>query len=163
MGRIRRLPAHIANQIAAGEVVERPASVVRELLENAIDAGADSIGVEIQDGGKRLIRVTDNGCGMDRNDLELAVERHATSKISTEEDLAAIRTLGFRGEAMPSIASVSRFSVTSRISSADSGWQVRVDFGQEKNVKPAGCPTGTVVEVEDLFLKIPARLRFLKR
>jgi len=163
MGRIHRLPPHIADQIAAGEVVERPASVVRELLENAIDAGADSIGVEIIDGGRRLIRVTDNGCGMDRQDLELAVERHATSKISSEDDLAAIRTLGFRGEAMPSIASVSRFTVTSQVEGRDSGWRVRVEFGRDKLVEPAGCPAGTVVEVEDLFLKIPARLRFLKR
>jgi DNA mismatch repair protein MutL len=163
MGRIHRLPPHIADQIAAGEVVERPASVVRELLENAIDAGADSIGVEIIDGGRRLIRVTDNGCGMDRQDLELAVERHATSKISSEEDLAAIRTLGFRGEAMPSIASVSRFTVTSQVEGQDSGWRVRMDFGRDKLIEPAGCPAGTVVEVEDLFLKIPARLRFLKR
>ena len=163
MGRIHKLPAHIADQIAAGEVVERPASVVRELLENAIDAGADSISVEIADGGRRLIRVTDNGCGMDRQDLELAVERHATSKISSEEDLAAIRTLGFRGEAMPSIASVSRFTVTSQVEGQDSGWRVRLDFGRDKRVEPAACPAGTVVEVEDIFLKIPARLRFLKR
>ena len=163
MGKIHRLPPHIADQIAAGEVVERPASVVRELLENAIDAGADSIDVEIIDGGKRLIRVTDNGCGMDRRDLELAVERHATSKISSEDDLAAIRTLGFRGEAMPSIASVARFAVTSTVKGEDSGWRVTVDFGKDKRVEPAGSPAGTVVEVEDLFLKIPARLRFLKR
>jgi len=163
MARIHKLPTHIADQIAAGEVVERPASVVRELLENAIDAGADSISVEIIDGGKRLIRVTDNGCGMGREDIELALERHATSKISTEEDLAAIRTLGFRGEAMPSIASVSRFTVTSQVDGQDSGWRVRIDFGRDKVMEPAACPVGTVVEVEDLFLKIPARLRFLKR
>ncbi len=163
MGRIHRLPTHIADQIAAGEVVERPASVVRELLENAIDAGATAIDVEIEDGGKRLIRVTDNGCGMDRDDLELAVERHATSKIRTEKDLEAIMTLGFRGEAIPSIASVSQFTITSRPEDADSGWRVRINFGRDKITKPVGCPAGTIVEVEDLFLKIPARLRFLKR
>ncbi len=163
MGRILKLPAHIADQIAAGEVVERPASVARELLENAIDAEATSITVEIADGGKRLVRVRDNGCGMDREDLELAVERHATSKIRSEDDLAAIRTLGFRGEALPSIASVSRFTLTSRVTGEDSGWRVMVDFGREKRVEPVGCPVGTCVEVEDLFLKIPARLRFLKR
>ncbi len=163
MGRIRRLPTHIADQIAAGEVVERPASVVRELLENAIDAGATDIRVELQDGGKRLIRVTDNGCGMDREDMELAVERHATSKIYSEHDLSAIRTLGFRGEAIPSMASVSRFTMTSRARGEDSGWRIRVDFGQNRRIEPAGCPAGTTVDVEDLFLKIPARLRFLKR
>ncbi len=163
MGRIHRLPTHIADQIAAGEVVERPASVVRELLENAIDAGATAIDIEIEDGGKRLIRVTDNGCGMDRDDLELAVERHATSKIRTEKDLEAIMTFGFRGEAIPSIASVSRFAITSRPENADTGWRVRINFGRDKITEPAGCPAGTIVEVEDLFLKIPARLRFLKR
>ncbi len=163
MGRIHRLPTHIADQIAAGEVVERPASVVRELLENAIDAGATDIRVEVQDGGKRLIRVTDNGCGMDREDIELATERHATSKIHSEHDLSAIRTLGFRGEAIPSMASVSRFTMTSRAMGEDTGWRVRVDFGRNRRIEPAGCPVGTTVDVEDLFLKIPARLRFLKR
>ncbi len=163
MGRIHRLPTHIADQIAAGEVVERPASVVRELLENAIDAGATDIRVEVQDGGKRLIRVTDNGCGMDREDIELATERHATSKIHSEHDLSAIRTLGFRGEAIPSMASVSRFTMTSRAMGEDAGWRVRVDFGRNRRIEPAGCPVGTTVDVEDLFLKIPARLRFLKR
>ncbi len=163
MGQIHKLPSHIADQIAAGEVVERPASVVRELIENAIDAGATAIDVEIEDGGKRLVRVRDNGCGMDREDIELAVERHATSKIRTEEDLAAIRTLGFRGEAIPSIASVSRFSLTSLARGKDAGWRIRIDFGQNRRIEPAGCPEGTTVEVEDIFLKIPARLRFLKR
>lgn len=163
MGIIHKLPSHISDQIAAGEVVERPASVVRELIENAIDAKAASISIHVMDGGKRLIRVTDNGCGMDRNDLELVAERHATSKIRDENDLAAISTLGFRGEAMPSIASVSRFKVTSSIKGADTGWRLKLDFGMEKQVEPAGCPAGTIVEVEDLFLRIPARLRFLKR
>ncbi len=163
MGKIRKLPSHIADQIAAGEVVERPASVVRELLENAIDAGASRIKVEISDGGRRLVRVTDNGCGMDRDDLELAVQRHATSKISSEQDLAAIQTLGFRGEAIPSIASVSRFTLTSRVAGAETGWRIVVDFGAPPQLEPVGCPEGTVVEVEDLFMRIPARLRFLKQ
>lgn len=163
MSIIHKLPSHISDQIAAGEVVERPASVVRELLENAIDAESTSINIHVMDGGKRLVRITDNGCGMDRKDLELSVERHATSKIRTEDDLAAISTLGFRGEAMPSIASVSRFTVTSRVRGEDSGWRVRMDFGRDKRIEPAGCPPGTIVEVEDLFLKIPARLGFLKR
>lgn len=163
MKKIHILPAHIANQIAAGEVVERPASIVKEFLENAIDAGAGRIKVHLEDGGKRLIRVIDDGCGMGRKDLELSVERHATSKIREESDLASIRTMGFRGEALPSIAAVSRLTITSRPEAALEGWRVRVVFGRNKAITAAGCPQGTAVEVEDLFLEIPARLRFLKR
>lgn len=162
MARIHILPPHIANQIAAGEVVERPASVVKELLENAIDAGATRLRIDLEDGGKRLIRVADDGAGMDREDLDLAVEPHATSKIHTEADLAAIATLGFRGEALPSIAAVSCLTVTSRPTEAMEGWRVRVAFGQDKTLEAVGCPAGTTVEVEDLFLRIPARRHFLK-
>jgi DNA mismatch repair protein MutL len=162
MSTIQILPPHIANKIAAGEVVERPASVVKELLENAIDAEARRIRVDLGEGGKRLIRVTDDGRGMDREDLELAVERHATSKIRHESDMATVRTLGFRGEALPSIAAVSRFSIVSRPEAALEGWAVRVVFGKGKTVTAVGCPAGTAVEVEDLFLEIPARLSFLR-
>ncbi len=160
---VRILPQHIANQIAAGEVVERPASVVKELLENALDAGADRIRVDLEQGGKRLIRVSDNGCGMTRGDLDLCVERHATSKIASEQDLYAIRTHGFRGEAIPSIAAVSRLTITSRTRESDEGWQVQVCFGRDKKLRAVGCPVGTVVLAEDLFLEIPARRRFLKQ
>ena len=160
---IKILPSHVANQIAAGEVVERPSSIVKELLENSIDAGAGRIRVELEDGGKRLIRVTDNGIGMEKGDLELAFERHATSKIKDATDLAFIRTMGFRGEALPSIGAVSRLSITSRPSDNLEGWQVKTAFGRDKNVTAVGCPAGTTVEVKDLFLEIPARLRFLKR
>ncbi|OCC16142.1 DNA mismatch repair protein MutL [Dissulfuribacter thermophilus] len=163
---IRILPPHIANQIAAGEVVERPSSVVKELIENALDAGASEIVVEVEKGGKSLIRVMDNGNGMKKEDLELCVERHATSKIEDEEDLYAIKTLGFRGEALPSIGAVSELVIKSRsIESGeemDSGWMVKVFFGRNKEVRPCPCPFGTIVEVRDLFLEIPARRRFLK-
>ncbi len=160
---IRILPRHIANQIAAGEVVERPASVVKELLENSLDAGADRIRVDLEQGGKRLIKVSDNGCGMPRDDIDLCVERHATSKIASEEDLYAIRTCGFRGEAIPSIAAVSRFTITSRTRNSMEGWQVQISFGKGKSLRAVGCPVGTVVLVEDLFLEIPARRHFLKQ
>ncbi len=163
MSRIHILPPHIANQIAAGEVVERPASIVKELIENSIDAGARRITVDVEDGGKQLIRVTDDGTGMGKADLELAVERHATSKISDEADLASIVSLGFRGEALPSIGAVSRLSITSRLSGELGGWQVRMAFGRDKEVMAIGCSQGTTVEVEDLFGEIPARRRFLKR
>jgi DNA mismatch repair protein MutL len=162
MGRIQRLPPSLANQIAAGEVVERPASVVKELIENAIDAGATRIAVTIELGGKKLIRVEDDGEGMDADDARLALERHATSKIASAGDLDAIRTLGFRGEALPSIASVSHLVLRTRRRGATSGTEVRVDGGALRSVGETGAPDGTLVEVADLFYNLPARRKFLK-
>src|SRR6187401_309707 len=145
MNRIRLLPEHVANQIAAGEVVERPVSVVKELVENALDAGATRVTVEIQAGGRSLVRVTDDGTGMSRDDALLCLERHATSKIRRAEDLAAIATMGFRGEALPSIASVSRFTLTSRERENDSpeGTQIIVNGGKIVEVRAAGRAPGT--------------------
>src|SRR5881275_1333575 len=156
MNRIRLLPEQVANQIAAGEVVERPASVVKELVENALDAGARRITVEIQAGGRSLIRVTDDGVGMSKDDALLCLERHATSKIQRAEDLAAISTMGFRGEAMPSIASVSRFILTTRERGNDSpeGTQVIVNGGTIAEVKAAGSAPGTSIEVRQLFYNL---------
>ena len=164
MNRIRLLPDHVANQIAAGEVVERPASVVKELVENALDAKATRVTVEIQAGGRSLIRVTDDGTGMSRDDALLALERHATSKIQRAEDLSAIATMGFRGEALPSIASVSRFTLTTRERETDSpeGTQIVVNGGKITEVKAAGCATGTTFEVRQLFFNLPARRKFLR-
>lgn len=158
---IRRLPEKTINRIAAGEVIERPASAVKELVENSLDAGADQIDVQLRDGGKSLIRVRDNGAGMSPQDITLALERHATSKL-TDGDLLFISTLGFRGEALPSIAAVSRLEITSRTAKADSAWQVGVDAGLSLPPKPASGPVGTVVEVRDLFYATPARLKFLR-
>jgi len=162
MSVIRILPEKVASQIAAGEVIERPASVVRELLDNSIDAGSDSITAKIEGGGKRLIRVSDNGAGMSRDDLLLCLERHATSKIMSVSDLLSISTLGFRGEALPSTASVSRMEITSRPKEQLIGHRVKVDGGKIKSVDEVGCPTGTTVEVRDLFFNIPARRKFLR-
>ena len=162
MPKVKRLPVHLANQIAAGEVVERPASVVKELVENALDAGATSIEIGLSGGGKRRIEVRDNGVGMSREDLELSVEPHATSKIETAEDLSRITTLGFRGEALASIGAVSRLSISSRQEGTSEGWRLDVAFGKMGKVRPQACPRGTVVSVEDLFLKTPARAKFLK-
>ena len=162
MPRIHRLPLHLANQIAAGEVVERPASVVKELVENALDADASRIAVAIELGGKKVIRVEDDGEGMDAADAQLAVERHATSKISSPEDLGAIRTLGFRGEALPSIASVSHFVLRTRARGAGSGTEIRIDGGTVASVREVGTPEGTCIEVADLFYNLPARRKFLK-
>jgi DNA mismatch repair protein MutL len=159
---IRILPENLANQIAAGEVVERPASVVKELVENAIDAGASRLTVEIEGGGTALIRVIDDGIGMDRDDILLSLERHATSKLSRAEDLDAITTLGFRGEAVPSIASVARLTITSRPAGAELGSRVEVKFGKVVKVHEMGCAYGTVIEVRDLFGNVPARKKFLK-
>ena len=162
MPKIQRLPLHLANQIAAGEVVERPASVVKELVENALDARATRISVTIELGGKKLLRVEDDGDGMSADDARLAIERHATSKIATSDDLAAIRTLGFRGEALPSIASVSHFRLRTRARGDETGTEVRVDGGALVSVREVGAPEGTCIEVADLFYNLPARRKFLK-
>jgi DNA mismatch repair protein MutL len=164
MNRIRLLPEHVANQIAAGEVVERPASVVKELVENALDAQAARITVEIQAGGRSLVRVTDDGLGMSRDDALLCFERHATSKIERAEDLSAIATMGFRGEALPSIASVSRLSLTTRerASQSPAATQVIIHGGKLLEVKEAGAPDGTALEVRQLFYNLPARRKFLR-
>ncbi len=162
MGRIQRLPPALANQIAAGEVVERPASVVKELVENAVDAGASRVTITIEFGGKALIAVEDDGEGMSREDAELAIERHATSKIRSASDLASIRTLGFRGEALPSIASVSRFRLRTRTAGSLAGVEITVEAGIVSDTREAGAPEGTLVEVRDLFFNLPARRKFLK-
>jgi DNA mismatch repair protein MutL len=158
---LRRLPSNLVNQIAAGEVVERPASAVKELVENAIDAGAHRIAVTLKEGGRTFLSVVDNGVGMSPDELQLAVERHCTSKLP-DDDLADIRTLGFRGEALPSIASVSRFTITSRPAGADTAWSLAIDGGAKAKPMPAAAPLGTRVEVRDLFFATPARLKFLK-
>ncbi len=162
MGRIIVLDDDTANRIAAGEVVERPASVVKELVENAIDAGARRITVDLEDGGKRLVRVTDDGCGMDADDAVLALQRFATSKISDAEELAKVLTLGFRGEALPSIAAVSRLRLVTREHDANEGTEVTVEGGELTNVRSVGCAPGTALEVADLFFNTPARQKFLK-
>ena len=164
MNRIRLLPEHVANQIAAGEVVERPASVVKELVENSLDAGATRITVEIQAGGRSLIRVADDGFGMNRDDALLSLERHATSKIQKAEDLTSIATMGFRGEAIPSIASVSRMTITSREreNKNPEGTQIVINGGKILEVKAAGCTAGTCMEVRQLFFNLPARRKFLR-
>ena len=162
MPRIHRLPLHLANQIAAGEVVERPASVVKELVENSLDACATRVAVTIELGGKKLLRVEDDGDGMDPEDARLAVERHATSKITSSEDLGAIRTLGFRGEALPSIASVSHFTLRTRRRGEATGTEIRINGGAVHSVREIGVPEGTCIEVADLFYNLPARRKFLK-
>src|SRR5215468_2812770 len=162
MAKIHVLSEHVANKIAAGEVVERPASVLKELLENSLDAGATRIKVQIEGGGKKLIQVTDNGCGMVRDDALLAFERHATSKIKDAEDLLNISTLGFRGEALPSIASVSRLRLETRASDQDSGTVIEINGGKMFRVEEAGLPTGTSISTHDLFFNVPARKKFLK-
>ncbi|MCW1912402.1 DNA mismatch repair endonuclease MutL [Luteolibacter sp. GHJ8] len=162
MPRIRILPEILASQVAAGEVVERPASAVKELVENSLDAGAGEILVEIRRGGAALLRVIDNGSGMSRDDALLSLERHATSKLADSAGLASIRTLGFRGEAVPSIASVSRFRLVTREPEAVSGTEIAVEGGVMRDVREAGCAPGTVVEVKDLFYNVPARRKFLR-
>ena len=162
MPKIKILSADVANKIAAGEVVERPASVVKELVENAIDAGSTSIRVEIRAGGKRLIRVSDNGTGMEREDALLALERHATSKVSNIEDLENINTFGFRGEALASIASVSQFELLTRTADAVQGTKINVEGGVFRSVEESGCSPGTHISINNLFHNIPARLKFLK-
>ncbi|MBS1799593.1 MAG: DNA mismatch repair endonuclease MutL [Acidobacteria bacterium] len=162
MGRIRILSDLVANQIAAGEVVERPASVVKELLENSLDAGATRIRVEVEGGGRRLIRIVDNGHGMMADDALLAFERHATSKLRTSDDLLSIATLGFRGEALPSIASVSRLTLETRAAEEDAGTIVEIAGGHIQRVEPAGLPVGTTITIRDLFYNTPARRKFLR-
>ena len=162
MGRIRILTDQVANQIAAGEVVDRPASVVKELLENALDAGATRIRVEVEAGGRKLIRIVDNGVGMERDDALLAFERHATSKIRSSDDLLSISTLGFRGEALPSIASIARVEIETRASGEASGTLIEIAGGKILRVEDAGTPSGTTIAVRDLFFNTPARRKFLK-
>src|SRR5437016_804424 len=162
MSRIRLLPETVASQVAAGEVVERPASVVKELVENSVDAGARKIDVFIRRGGISLVRVIDDGSGMDRDDALLSLERHATSKIRSVSDLEAIGTLGFRGEALPSIASVSRFRLTTREANAVAGTEILVNGGKIDIVRDGGEAPGTQVEVRSLFYNVPARRKFLR-
>jgi DNA mismatch repair protein MutL len=162
MAKIVRLPADLADQIAAGEVVERPASIVKELVENAIDAGARRLTIHIELGGKKQVRVEDDGEGMEPDDARLAIERHATSKIRRADDLAAILTLGFRGEALPSIASVSHFVLRTRARGQQSGTEIRVNGGAVASMVEIGAPEGTSVEVNDVFYNLPARRKFLK-
>ncbi|MCL4854430.1 MAG: DNA mismatch repair endonuclease MutL, partial [Bryobacteraceae bacterium] len=162
MGRIRILSDTVANKIAAGEVVERPASVVKELLENSLDAGASSLRIEIESGGRRLIRITDDGCGMLADDAMLAFERHATSKLSDVKDLDSIETLGFRGEALPSIAAVSRLTLETRSKEESTGAHVEIAGGRMLKCEEAALAFGTVVTVRDLFFNVPARKKFLR-
>src|SRR3989454_7092644 len=162
MGRIRVLPDQIANKIAAGEVVERPASVLKELLENSLDAGATRFRIEVEVGGRRLIRVTDDGCGMSRDDAMLAFERHATSKLRDVKDLLSIATLGFRGEALPSIASVSRLLLETRSAEESTGALVEIAGGKMLRCDEAALAPGTSITVRDLFFNVPARKKFLR-
>ena len=162
MPKIIQLSPHIANLIAAGEVVERPASVVKELLENAVDAGASKVTIEIRDGGMTFLRVTDNGCGMAAEDARTAFKRHATSKLRTEEDLAAIGTMGFRGEALAAIASVSRIDLLTKTAGSISGVSLHLEAGEILEESEAGCPDGTTIIIRDLFFNTPARMKFMK-
>lgn len=158
---LRQLPEELVNRIAAGEVVERAAAVVKELAENALDAGATRLDITLHHGGQSLIRIADDGCGMSANELPLAVQRHATSKLP-DDDLCHIQSFGFRGEALPSIGAVARVCITSRARQADGAWQIRVEGGVVSSVSPASCAQGTIVEVRDLFYATPARLKFMK-
>ncbi|MCP4672386.1 MAG: DNA mismatch repair endonuclease MutL, partial [Desulfobacula sp.] len=159
---VKILPEILSNQIAAGEVVQRPSSVVKELVENSIDAGSKNITIEIVRGGKSLIRVSDDGCGLLRDDALLSLERYATSKIFTKKDLFSISTMGFRGEALPSIASISKFCIVTRTDQSDIGTRIEIAGGRIRDVSDAGAPVGTMVEVKDLFFNTPARKKFLK-
>ena len=163
MGKINVLSFSVANLIAAGEVVDRPASAIKELIENSIDSGADRISVEIQNGGVTFMRVTDNGCGMEKDDLSMAIRRHATSKIRDEKDLNSIITLGFRGEALAAISSVSDMRIISKTKDSEFGAMLTAHFGDIVGVTERGCAVGTSIIVENLFANVPARRKFLKR
>ena len=162
-GMIHRLSADLIGKIAAGEVVERPAAAVKEMVENSLDAGASAVTVEIRDGGITSIRVTDNGSGIRADDIRMAFERHATSKISEAEDLASIDTLGFRGEALASIAAVARVTCTTRTAGDGTGLRIRIEGGTVLSIEEAACPQGTTMLVKDLFYNVPVRLGFLKK
>ena len=162
MSKIIQLSSHVANLIAAGEVVERPASVAKELLENAVDAGATQVTLEIQNGGMTFLRVTDNGCGMSSQDARMAFLRHATSKLKTAEDLAAIATMGFRGEALAAVASVSRIDLLTKTPDAVFGISLSLEAGNIIEESEAGCPDGTTIIVRNLFFNTPARMKFMK-
>ncbi|MCO4745412.1 MAG: ATP-binding protein, partial [Proteobacteria bacterium] len=159
---VRLLDEGLINQIAAGEVVERPASVVKELVENALDAGATAIDIELKSGGRTLISVLDDGVGMSRDDAMMSLERHATSKIRTADDLATVGSLGFRGEAVPSIASISRFEMLTRPHDEEVGTRIRIEGGELRDVRDAGCAPGTEIRVRNLFFNVPVRRRFLR-
>ena len=161
-GKIRRLPDHIANQIAAGEVIQRPASVIKELMENAIDAGASSVIVHIKDAGKTLIQIIDNGSGMSLHDAELCFERHATSKISKAEDLFHLHTKGFRGEALASIAAIAHVELKTKTAENETGSFIRIEGSQITEKAETVCPQGTQFEIKNLFYNVPARRNFLK-
>lgn len=163
MGNIVLLDDNTINKIAAGEVIERPASVVKELMENSIDAGATAITVEIRNGGISYIRITDNGKGIAPDDMEIAFERHATSKIRKAEDLETVKSMGFRGEALASIAAISRVEMTSKYIENEIGYKVEVEGGIVKNKEEAGCPKGTTIVIQDLFFNTPVRYKFLKK
>ncbi len=162
MPTIRRLPASLVNKIAAGEVIERPASVVKELLENSIDAGATQIELTIEGGGTEMIRISDNGCGIPEDQIPLAIASHATSKLETAEDLFDVHTLGFRGEALASIAEVSHLTLRTRVADCDSGFELNVRGGQADAISPVGCPVGTTIEVRNLFFNTPVRRKFMR-
>src|ERR1700743_2231450 len=159
---IRVLPSELVDQIAAGEVIERPASVVKELVENSLDSGATRVEIEVERGGLGLVRVRDDGCGIAATQLPIAISRHATSKIASLDDLESVATLGFRGEALPSIGSVSRLRLTSRTAAAEHAAQISVDGGAVSEVKPSAHPPGTTMEIRDLFFNVPARRKFVR-
>ncbi|HNI61042.1 MAG TPA: DNA mismatch repair endonuclease MutL, partial [Pseudomonadota bacterium] len=163
MPRIALLPEELTNQIAAGEVVERPASVVKELVENSLDAGAQRIDVDIEEGGLKLVRIADDGCGMNPEDAELSLLRHATSKLRSADDLFRLTTMGFRGEALASVASVSRLQLTTRTKDAVAAYRITTESGQKQSPsREVGGPVGTQIEIRDLFFNVPARLKFMK-
>ena len=163
MGNIVRLDDSTINKIAAGEVIERPASVIKEMCENSIDAGANNITIEIRNGGISYIRITDNGSGIEKDDMEIAFERHATSKIRVAEDLVRVKSMGFRGEALASVAAISKVEMTSRTASSDIGYKIVVEGGKVIEFTEVGCPVGTTIVVRNLFYNTPVRYKFLKK